>query len=74
MGELESSIWMGGVRQQGALSLQQVRHALQELPEPKRQGSLPKTVQLLADPNIKTTSTKSSQREEKAISEVNSKR
>lgn len=52
MGELESSIWMSRVWQQGALPLQQVRHALQELQEPEGQSSFSHSVQFLTHSNI----------------------
>lgn len=38
VGELESSVWMGRVGQHGALSLQQLGHSFQELPEAESQG------------------------------------
>lgn len=53
MGELEGSVWMGRVREQGTFSLQQVSHSLKELPETESQGSLPETVQLLTGPHPK---------------------
>lgn len=49
MGELKSSIWMGRVWQQSALSFQEIGHDLQKLPETKSQGSFPQTVQLLTN-------------------------
>lgn len=51
MRQLESSVWVGRVWQHGALSLQQISHSLQQLPETESQGSLPKTVQLLTSCN-----------------------
>ena len=47
MGQLEGCVWVCRVWQQGALSLQQLTHSLQQLPETKGQRSLTQAVQLL---------------------------
>lgn len=50
VGELEGGIGVGGVWQQRAFSLQQLRDSLEKLPEAESQGSLPEAVQLLKGP------------------------
>lgn len=54
VGELERSVWVGRVWEQGTFSLQQVSYSLQKLPKTKSQGSLPEAVQLLSGPQKKT--------------------
>lgn len=55
VGELERSVWVGRVWEQGTFSLQQVSYSLKKLPKTKSQGSLPETVQLLSGPRKKQT-------------------
>lgn len=49
VGQLEGRVGVGGVRQQGALPLQQLGHAFQQFPEAEGQGRFPQPIQLLRD-------------------------
>lgn len=52
VGQLEGSVWVGRVWEQGTFSLQEVSYSLEKLPKTESQGSLPEAVQLLAGPRI----------------------
>lgn len=53
VGELERSVWVGRVWEQGTFPLQQVSYSLKKLPKTKSQGSLSEAIQLLTRPGKK---------------------